>query len=113
MRLIDADALKKSLVDWLNWYSGSEAVKGIVRDIVEHIDNSPTIEAEPMRYGENVTYTHPSDMFLCSCCGFSCEITELRHDEDDTENPDAYEYDCKFCPDCGAKMDGGATHAAD
>lgn len=59
MRLIDANALKKPLVDWLNWYRGSEAVKCIVQEIVEDIDNSPTIEAEPIRHArwEHKYYT--------------------------------------------------------
>ena len=66
---------------------------------------APIIDAEPVRHGKNATYTHHSDMFVCSECGFSCEITELRYGDDGVGEPDAYEYDCKFCPNCGAKID--------
>ena len=75
------------------------------------IEDAPTVDAEPVRHGQNVSPTHYSDGFTCSACGFSCEITELRYDDEDGFGmgaADAYEYDCKFCPDCGAKMDGGA-----
>lgn len=68
----------------------------------------PTIDAEPVRHGQNVTPTHHSDMFVCSECGFACEITKLVYEDEDHPEvgpPKAYEYDCKYCPDCGAKMD--------
>lgn len=57
----------------------------------------------PTRHGYNATDTHPSDQFICSLCGFSCEITEIKRD-DDFCDCDRYEYDCRFCPECGAKM---------
>ena len=65
----------------------------------------PAVDAELVRHGKNATYTHHSDMFVCSECGFSCEITELRYGDDGVGEPDAYEYDCKYCPNCGAKID--------
>lgn len=68
------------------------------------------VEVEPVRHGKNVTATHPSDMFVCSECGFTCEITELRYGDDGMGEPDAYEYDCNYCPNCGAKMDAEVEH---
>lgn len=68
----------------------------------------PTIDAEPVRHAENVTPTHPSDMFICGGCGFVCEITKLIYkDEDHPEvgPPEAFEYECEYCPHCGSKMD--------
>ena len=65
---------------------------------------------EPMRHGCNVSPAHYSDEFTCSACGFSCEINELRYDDEDgfgMGEANLYEYDCKYCPNCGAKMDGG------
>lgn len=76
---------------------------GMAADALEAI----AVDAEPVRHGSNITYTHQSDMFMCSECGFTCEITELRYGDDGMGEPDAYEYDCKFCPNCGARMDGG------
>ena len=68
-------------------------------------DGVELVEYAEVRHGYNATYTHPTDQFICSECGFVCEITELRYDEDGRGDCDAYEYDCKFCPNCGAKMD--------
>lgn len=48
MRPIDADKPRKTFVDWLNWYKGSEAVKSVVREAVDVLDETPTIEAEPV-----------------------------------------------------------------
>ena len=60
-------------------------------------------------HANNITYTHPSDMFVCGNCSFTCEITKLVYEDEDDPGmgvPTAHEYECKFCPDCGAKMDG-------
>jgi hypothetical protein len=108
-RLIDADALLDGLDENcgdLDLQYNSEYAK-----LVHYIDDAPTIDAKPVRHGQNVSPAHYSDEFTCSACGFSCEITELRYDDEDGFGMGAdtgYEYDCKFCPDCGAKMDGGA-----
>lgn len=109
MRLIDADALKIAMEKTL--MPGKDVIMETYFDEVVQavIDEAPTIEAEPVRHGQNVTYTHPADMFVCSKCGFTCEITELRDEDEGMSAHTAYEYDCKFCPDCGAKMDGGAN----
>ena len=104
-RLIDADALMKNV-------GKIPQLRGITYGRMKKaVEETPTIDAEPVRHGQNVTPTHYSDMFVCSECGFVCEITKLAYaDEDHPEvgPPNAYEYDCMFCPDCGAKMDGGA-----
>ena len=87
------------------WMIGDVINIGSVRMRLERV---PAVEAAPVVHGQNVTPTHYSDMFICSECGFVCEITKLVYgDEDHPEvgMPNAYEYDCKFCPDCGAKMD--------
>ena len=69
----------------------------------------PTIDAVPVVHAENVTPTHSTDMFVCGNCGFTCEITKLIYEDEDHPEvgiPIAFEYDCKYCPDCGAKMEG-------
>ena len=112
-RLIDANELRSKACSAMleiantplpNEYSSKLALK-MGEMFQKLIDEEPTIDAEPVRHGKNVTATHPSDMFVCSECGFSCEITEIRY-EDGMGEPDSYEYDCKHCPDCGAKMRG-------
>lgn len=94
MRLIDKDALRKPLVEWLNWYSNSEAVKSAVREVVESIDEAPTIEAEPVRHAK---YDAAGD---CTNCGFPMP-TDDRIDA-------IFEEEIRYCYHCGAKMSGGA-----
>lgn len=52
---------------------------------------APTIEAEPVRHGDWVKYPHGSGIY-CSECHKKRRYKDI-HDE--------------YCPNCGAKMDGG------
>ena len=83
MRLIDADAMKSKLVGSRFHY------------IRNFLNKQPTIEAEPVRHGywENANSRPKTYIRKCSVCGKEA-------------------YFCgrgcsyKFCPNCGAKMDG-------
>lgn len=69
------------------------------------IENFPTADVAPVVHGKNITKRHPVDEFVCSECGiilFDYERLEIDEDEDDES---CYEYEFKFCPNCGAKMD--------
>ena len=58
--------------------------------------------------GENIGTVHPVDEFVCSECGIALEgWTRVVTDEDDGELY-YYEYEFKYCPNCGAKMKGDA-----
>ena len=50
---------------------------------VDDIDDAPTVDAEPVKHG--VWFGT-----VCSCCGAST----------------SFSYDCEYCPNCGALMDG-------
>lgn len=91
------DSDKKTDYD-IGWDDACDAIARIVK-------YAKAVDAEPVMNGSNITYTHPSDMFICTECGFTCEITELRYDDDGMGEPDAYEYDCKFCPNCGEMIE--------
>ena len=87
MRPIDADALKRYMCNKCGERSICEYYDfgcGTMADI----DEQPTIEAEPVKHGR---WMYP---FYCSECTFvpyySSDITYY------------------YCPNCGAKMDGGA-----
>ena len=74
---------------------------------VEAIEKATAVDAEPVRHGYNATSTFYSDLFVCSECGFVCEITRLEYEDGYIPGmgvPNAYEYDCNYCPECGAKM---------
>lgn len=113
-KLVDAEALLRMARKYEEFDEGgwSMPVKAVP---VEAIEAAPAVDAVPVVHGQNVTPTHYSDMFVCSQCGFACEITKLVYEDEDHPEvgvPLAYEYDCKFCPNCGAKMDEtGADNA--
>lgn len=101
MRLIDADALLQSYdVAWMVEYD--ETGCGVSRKAipVKSIEEAPTIEAEPVRHGrwfgwhgdkrcKDGEYRH-FRYYECSECGRRSDIKT------------------NYCPNCGAKMDGGA-----
>ena len=87
MRLIDANDLKTSF----------EEDGHLSSYIEEYIDNAPTIDAEPVRHGLWIQSKIVPDYHYCSLCKvahkmqMSCNVYVLL----------------KYCPHCGAKMDGG------
>lgn len=81
MRLIDADKIVYT-----------EYVNGDITVSKEKIDKMPTIEAEPVKHGINLSC---SSLFECSLCHWS---------DGDTLTNDTGTYN--YCPNCGAKMDG-------
>ena len=85
MRLIDADTLVYSEVDedWTGTIPSRLAV------YKENIDNTPTVDAQPVIHAKWIPRLHASenDIFICSNCH-----RELGYDPD-------------YCPNCGAKME--------
>lgn len=92
VRLIDANALSKILRDLPFGYAKSFA--GQVA--IEKIKNAPTIDAAPVVHGRWEScyedWRHQLEGNKCSVCGF-----------------EYYGNLFNYCPNCGAKMDGGAT----
>lgn len=90
MRLVDADEVKKYLYEHLDDLHMIAAQNAI--------DEMPTIDAQPVKHGifvfEKGDYRNTVDGYRCTSCG------ETYH----TKVPYFSEY--KFCPKCGAKMDG-------
>lgn len=81
MRLIDADRLKRQ-VEGRSWRAKDK--------MVELIDNSPTIEAEPVKHGRWTKIGHIENTWLVSKC------SECGYQTIDAGN---------YCPNCGAQMD--------
>ena len=66
--------------------------------VIPHIiKDIPTSEAEPVRHGR-WNYRHEDDWCYCTACGT------------DAEGSDGECLETDFCPNCGAKMDGGADN---
>lgn len=116
VRLIDANALlvKVAHRNALDVIPGADFERiwiysTVQLDMFNTVKAAPTIDAVPSVYARNVTPAHFSDEFVCGNCGFCCEITEIRYDDEfGMGEASVYEYECKYCPNCGAKMDGDA-----
>ena len=63
-------------------------------DIYSAIDNAPTADVAKVRYGK-WRYYHKQNIAVCTECSFE-------------RNMDANFGRAVSCPNCGAKMDGGA-----
>ena len=83
MRLIDADALIKEAC--------AEGAYGYVD--AKQIADAPTVDAAPVRHGQWETNSDRPDTLICSVC--KCGFDMWKHDPHN------------FCPNCGARMDGG------
>ena len=64
-----------------------------INDAIKHIQEQPTIEAEPVRHGEWLP-TRDSNKKECSNCGVIHLIAQYPHGQ------------ANYCPNCGAKMKG-------
>lgn len=87
MRLIDADALRNKFISWFpkdgeEWESGLHPLENLSVSALMEIDEAPTIEAVEVVHGRWENGTCPN----CRQVDFS--------------KPN-------YCPNCGAKMDGG------
>ena len=101
MRLIDADALINDILTDYGCdpkYIADETIDGLKpytdQLILERIGLQPTIDAVEVRHGEWINETRGYNWYgKCSACGKE------------------YNVDCwygrfKYCPNCGARMDG-------
>ena len=86
VRLIDADRLKRQ-VEGRSWRAKGK--------MVELIDNSPTIEAEPVKHGRWEWHNEDGWYYSCSVCGHNAY--------GNTDNIVSGLWG--YCPNCGAKMD--------
>ena len=101
MRLIDVDAFKIEFCEKCNNVSCDAPLTNTDCFTMYMLDNTPTIEAEPVRHGRWVPLSYDGytngypvyDEWECSECHFACE--------GEGEPP------LNYCPNCGAKLDGG------
>lgn len=82
MRMIDADALLDRIP---NLYER--------REVSRWVDEAPTVDAVPVVHGRWKEDPSGYGFWICSACGFVSEAS-------------AANVLYKFCPHCGARMDG-------
>lgn len=100
-RLIDADKLVETIVNTpsevakIHTYNVLTSLAERQNEILDIVENSPTIEATPVVHGRWINEMHGNSLNgTCSVCGY--------YDH-------AYAFSWKHCPHCGAKMDGGVS----
>lgn len=114
MRLGDLDALKKSLDFVYDYdYIGSRSKEGIASDIIEAIDNAPTIEEKSYAMGyqdgveDEALDIRPHGKWEFFSIGDNqytrCSLCKDEHIGEDTDLDWWYD-NFKYCPKCGAYM---------
>lgn len=95
--LIDADAIKYTMLYKENWLKGTGVEKqGVWK---EDIDAMPTVDAEPVRHGKwKMLENYYGEEAKCSECGFTMCVNEQGNGLPDVES-------LNYCPHCGARMD--------
>lgn len=97
MRLIDADKLKSELFD-ADWMMDND--EHMVEKIVER---QPTVDAEPVRHGRwKIDTVWTFNSFEPEIVEEKCSLCGRYVQRYRTQSPNNY------CPNCGAKMDGGS-----
>ena len=93
MRMIDADALKQTIC--LDQCGHMKETCDAECELIAYITNAPTIEAEPVKHGKWFdAMVGELPVQVCDQCStfFPLAYTGGGH---------------HYCPNCGAKMDGG------
>ena len=106
--LISRSALLKELKEWYNESKQREAAnyewETFESDGIESamlcVENSPAVDAEPMQHGEWTAYKIDGRHGLNETSVNRCSICNRYS---------IFAY--RFCPECGAKMDGGKPNA--
>lgn len=95
MRAIDGDALRDRLqnLGYDDWNQGATTTWAeAFNECADMVDEQPTIE--PQRTGR---WRHYEGYLTCSECGTEYDDDIMTHCCDDVP---------RFCPDCGARMEG-------
>lgn len=117
MRLIDADCListTKSATALCAAITGNEAKKEFMKEtcnfICELVGSEPTIPAVLVRHGK-WNYKNYEDFGYVPCCSVCGEPDALSRDDYAYRGGKIRDNHSDYCPNCGAKMDGGTENA--
>lgn len=92
------DAINESLPEWIEAYGNTPRKIGASEYWDDHAVRMPTETATNDYEG------HPVDGFRCSACGFYSEEFSRCEQDEETGVTDFYEYEIKYCPECGRKI---------
>ncbi len=94
MRLINADALEKTLREWIrNYWTGAFTGDDAGSEFADMIEHAETIDANPTVHAHWVACEDEyEDEYKCSACG-GIQFFAIAQEEG-----------WKYCPYCGARM---------
>ena len=101
MRLIDADAL----IDWIDMGHLRNPLETCYseRDVVDMLESRPTVDAKPVVHGRWVWGKNSMNQYGAWCTKCECGWEDKGNDFDRVQGLVIAH---KYCPNCGAKMDG-------
>ena len=94
-RMIDTDAAYAVLTDY--YHHSTDTQHAALREALGRVE---TVDAVPVKHGRWKEDSSGYGFWICSACGFVSEASAANM---------LY----KFCPHCGAKMDGGMKGMAE
>ena len=88
--------IKRAIIDWEHGDASEWIADHLIANGVTVQENTAA-DVAPVRHGR---WEKQSGLYSCSECGMTCPYDVQA---------DVIEYwACNYCPNCGAKMDGGA-----
>ena len=111
-RYIDADAVISHMNarydDLLDEYGRADHYASGYEEAIDLIEEAPTADVAEVKHGYSISKMHYSDEFICSECGLIMrDCCRYVIDEDADGDESCYGFEFRYCPHCGAKMDGG------
>lgn len=94
MRNIDADSLMQRVVEI---QASDKSPEARVGEIIIAISEAPTVDAVPVVHGRWKWYRE-ENCVICSECGDVHYLGTM------------HQYSKNYCPNCGARMDGGENN---
>lgn len=93
-KYIEREAARNMIEDWSG---GFDYIEESVSDAIADLGAIPAADVVEVRHGRWVNSEEDGHPSICCVCNYSVDRF----------------YKTKYCPNCGAKMDGGADDAAD
>lgn len=103
------DIMRTVIVSTKTGYTNPELTG--INKVIDRIKAQPTADVQEVIHGNNkvnkASEMYNGEYFICSECGIILDdILCVLYDED-FEELCTFDFECKYCPSCGAKMDKG------